>query len=55
MPLTGKVVFDVPLGTQLSTIELHDSAFSEGVKIQLDPLPKPLGAQVVMITERLQR
>ena len=31
----GKVVFDVPAGTTLTSIELHDSMFSDGVKVQL--------------------
>ncbi len=31
----AKVAFDVPEGTQPSTIELHDSAFSGGVKVRL--------------------
>jgi hypothetical protein len=31
----GRVVFDVPKGTVLATIELHDSAFSGGVKVAL--------------------
>ncbi|MES3637228.1 DUF4352 domain-containing protein [Mycobacterium intracellulare] len=31
----AKVAFDVPEGTQPSTIELHDSMFSGGVKVRL--------------------
>lgn len=31
----GKLVFDVPKGTQLTTLELHDSMFSGGVKVAL--------------------
>lgn len=31
----AKAAFDVPAGTQPSAIELHDSAFSGGVKIRL--------------------
>jgi hypothetical protein len=31
----GKVVFDVPAGTALTSIELHDSMFSDGVKVTL--------------------
>ena len=31
----GKVYFDVPKGTKLTQLELHDSAFSEGVKVAL--------------------
>ena len=31
----GKVVFDVPVGTALTSIELHDSAFSGGVTVKL--------------------
>lgn len=31
----AKVAFDVPAGTQPSTIELHDSMFSGGVKVRL--------------------
>lgn len=31
----GKVVFDVPAGTTLTSIELHDSMFSDGVTVQL--------------------
>jgi hypothetical protein len=33
--VTGKIVFDVPKGTKLTTIELHDSFFSGGVKVAL--------------------
>ncbi|MCY1142525.1 DUF4352 domain-containing protein [Actinoplanes sp. Pm04-4] len=33
--VTGKLVYDVPKGTKLTTIELHDSLFSGGVKIPL--------------------
>ncbi|WP_250034331.1 DUF4352 domain-containing protein [Paractinoplanes maris] len=31
----GKLVFDVPKGTKLTTVELHDSLFSGGVKVAL--------------------
>lgn len=31
----GKLVFDVPKGTKLTAIMLHDSAFSDGVKVTL--------------------
>jgi hypothetical protein len=31
----GYLFFDVPKGTKLSYIELHDSAFSGGVTVQL--------------------
>lgn len=33
--LSSKVVFDVPAGTTPAAIELHDSAFSGGVKVAL--------------------
>jgi hypothetical protein len=33
--VTGQVVFDVPIGTQLTRVELHDSAFSDGVSVEL--------------------
>jgi len=33
--VVGKVVFDVPVGTELTSIELHDSMFSDGVKVAL--------------------
>ncbi len=33
--LTGKIVFDVPKGTELVKAELHDSAFSNGVDVEL--------------------
>jgi hypothetical protein len=33
--VNGKVVFDVPKQTTLTTIELHDSLFSGGVKVAL--------------------
>ncbi len=33
--VTGQVVFDVPKGTKISELELHDSLFSDGVKVQL--------------------
>lgn len=32
---SGTVVFDVPKGVTLKTAELHDSAFSDGVKVNL--------------------
>ncbi|MCO8271798.1 DUF4352 domain-containing protein [Actinoplanes sp. TRM 88003] len=31
----GKLVFDIPKGTKLTTLELHDSLFSGGVKVAL--------------------
>lgn len=31
----GKIVFDVPVGTALTSIELHDSMFSDGVTVKL--------------------
>jgi hypothetical protein len=31
----GQLVYDVPAGTKLTQIELHDSAFSGGVKVNL--------------------
>ncbi len=34
--LTGKVYFDVPKDTKLDYIELHDSAFSGGVKVYVN-------------------
>ena len=33
--ITGKVVFDVPVGVTLRTVVLHDSAYSGGVKVDL--------------------
>lgn len=33
--VTGYLVYDVPAGTELTTLELHDSAFSGGVKVNL--------------------
>ena len=33
--VTGYMVFDAPVGTKLTSIELHDSAFSGGVKASL--------------------
>jgi uncharacterized protein DUF4352 len=33
--VSGKIVFDVPRGTALTTMELHDSYFSGGVRIAL--------------------
>ncbi len=33
--IAAKVAFDVPEGTQPSVLELHDSAFSGGVKVRL--------------------
>jgi hypothetical protein len=33
--VTGKLVFDVPTGTRLESIVLHESLFSAGVKIPL--------------------
>ncbi|NIJ15000.1 hypothetical protein FHU38_005408 [Saccharomonospora amisosensis] len=34
--VTGKLVFDVPPGTELTSAELHDSAFSNGVTVSLE-------------------
>lgn len=33
--IEGTLVFDVPAGTQITAAELHDSAFSRGVRISL--------------------
>lgn len=33
--VSGVVVFDVPKGTKLARLELHDSAFSDGVAVKL--------------------
>ncbi len=33
--ITGILVFDIPDGTKLTTLELHDSAFSGGVEVAL--------------------
>ncbi len=33
--VSGTVVYDVPKGTKLTSVELHDSAFSGGVKVAL--------------------
>jgi hypothetical protein len=33
--VAGTLVFDVPKGTKLSTVELHDSPFSGGVTVAL--------------------
>ena len=33
--VVGTVVFDVPKGTKVTELELHDSAFSGGVKVAL--------------------
>jgi CxxC motif-containing protein len=33
--VTGKIIYDVAAGTALDTIELHDSAFSDGVTVKL--------------------
>lgn len=33
--LTGSLLYDIPVGATLTTIELHDSAFSGGVKVNL--------------------
>lgn len=33
--VNGRLVFDVPEGTKLTAMELHDSAFSGGVKVNL--------------------
>ena len=33
----AKVVFDLPPGTVIATLELHDSAFSGGVKVPVSP------------------
>ncbi|WP_306750178.1 DUF4352 domain-containing protein [Saccharothrix yanglingensis] len=33
--VTGVVVFDVPIGSEVARVELHDSAFSDGVSVAL--------------------
>ena len=33
--VTGTLIYDVPEGTKLTSIELHDSVFSGGVKVPL--------------------
>ena len=33
--ITAKVVYDLPVSATIATIELHDSGFSRGVKVQL--------------------
>ena len=33
--ITGSLLFDIPAGATLTSIELHDSAFSGGVKVSL--------------------
>ena len=33
--VSGKIVFDVPKGTRLTTMELHDSYLSGGVQVAL--------------------
>lgn len=33
--LTGSLLYDIPVGATLTSIELHDSAFSGGVKVNL--------------------
>jgi hypothetical protein len=33
--ITGVIVFDIPDGTKLTTLELHDSGFSGGVEVSL--------------------
>jgi len=33
--VSGKIVFDVPKGTRLTAMELHDSYFSNGVRVAL--------------------
>ncbi|GIF48217.1 hypothetical protein Afe04nite_27560 [Asanoa ferruginea] len=33
--LSGKLVFDVPKGTELAALVLHESIFSAGVKVAL--------------------
>jgi hypothetical protein len=33
--VVGKIVFDVPKATALTTVELHDSFFSGGAKVTL--------------------
>ena len=32
---TGKLVFDVPVNIKLTALELHDSPFSGGVRVDL--------------------
>lgn len=34
--VSGAIIFDVPKGTKLTSAELHDSALSNGVKVQLN-------------------
>jgi hypothetical protein len=34
--ITMKLPFDVPTGTQPTTIELHDSVFSGGARVQVN-------------------
>jgi hypothetical protein len=41
--VTGKIVFDVPKATTLTTMELHDSYLSGGVRVAL-PQKRPLSA-----------
>ncbi|MDH6239737.1 DUF4352 domain-containing protein [Aurantimicrobium minutum] len=33
--LTGSLLYDIPAGASLTSLELHDSAFSAGVKVNL--------------------
>ena len=33
--VTGTIVFDVPNGTEITKLELHDSAFSRGTTVTL--------------------
>lgn len=35
--VSGVVAFDVPRGREITTIELHDSMFSDGVRVTLKP------------------
>ena len=33
--VSGTIVFDIPAGASITTVELHDSAFSHGVTVQV--------------------
>lgn len=35
LSITGEIAFDVPKGTKIKAVELHDSAFSGGVTVKL--------------------
>ena len=34
--VSGDVIFDVPKGTRITKAELHDSAFSNGIEVDLE-------------------